>query len=298
MQIKKESFSKGVVYMLISASGLSVVGLLGKLGMNEFSVLALIFWRFLASFVLCFLFLLIKNQLTGIFEFKNIKLQLLRVLFLLGAQYSFFYYLHYNSMLNATVLLNTGPLFIPLIEKCVLGNKVGKSTWIAIVISFIGMLCVLQPDEGIFSVMSLIGLFAGLSQGSSQVVFGMSSKKEPAEISLLHLFLLCTIGTLIPYLCVPSSWVSSSEWSIVSISLIVGMGLASMCNQFSRAIAYANGSPSKLSSFFYISVILAGFFDWVIFHKTPNTLSIVGAALVFLGSAAKIYLRVLILRRK
>lgn len=296
--MKKESFSKGVVYMLISASGLAIVGLLAKIGMNEFSVLALIFWRFFASFFICFLFFLIKNQLKGFFNFKDIKLQLLRVLFLLGAQYSFFYYLHKNTLLNATVLLNTGPLFIPLIEKCILGNKVGKSTWIAIVISFIGMLCILQPDGGIFSLMSFIGLFAGISQGASQVVFGMTSKKENVEINLLHLFLLCMLATMIPYLCAPSTWLVKEELVTASVLLIIGIGIASMCNQLSRAVAYANGSPSRLSPFFYISVILAGLFDWLIFHKTPNTLSIIGAALVFLGAALKIYLRKVILRKK
>ena len=296
--MQKESFSKGVVYMLISASGLAVVGLLAKLRMEEFSVMALIFWRFLASFIFCFLFFLIKNQLKGFFNLKNIKLQLVRVFFVLGSQYSFFYYLEKNTLLNATVLLNMGPFFIPLIERCILGNKVGKSTWISIVIAFVGMLCILQPDGGIFSLMSLVGLCAGISQGASQVMFGMTSKRENSETSLLHLFLLCAVITMILYLCIPSSWTGKEEWTTASFLLMAGMGIASMCNQFSRSIAYANASPSSLSPFFYILVVLSGLFDWIIFDNTPNILSIIGAALVFLGGAVKIYLRGYILRKK
>lgn len=284
--------------MLLSASGLAVIGLFAKISMKEISVMSLIFWRFLIAFVFCFLFFLIKNQLKGIFDFRNIKLQLLRVLFLLMAQYGFFYYLHTNDLLSATVLLNTGPFFIPVIEWVILKNKVGKSTWIAVVISFIGMLCILQPDGGIISLMSLIGLFAGLSQGASQVVFGIRAKKENSESSLLHLFFLCSILTLIPYLCLPAIWITKEELTISNLLLLGGLGLASVWNQISRSIAYSNGSPSRLSPFFYFSVVLAGFFDWLIFHEVPNGLSIAGAVLVFLGGAIKIYMRAHILKNK
>ncbi len=284
--------------MLLSASGLGVIGLLAKMGMKEFSVLALLFWRFFIAFIVCIAWFSIKHPLKEMFNFKNSGLQLLRVFFLLLGQYGFFYYLEYSDLLSATVLLNTGPLFIPLIERCILKAKVGKSTWIAVVVSFIGMLCIFQPDGGIFSWISFIGLIAGMSQGASQVVFGIRVKKENPEASIVHLFFFCSIVTLIPYLSVPNIWITQEELTILNTCLLGGLAIATLWNQVSRSAAYTYGSPARLSPFLYFSVVLAGVFEWTIFHQIPNALSIIGAALVFIGGAIKIFMRKDFLQKK
>ncbi|MBS0627597.1 MAG: EamA family transporter, partial [Verrucomicrobia bacterium] len=113
--MKKESLITGILYMLASATSLSFVGLFGQLGLRSLSLESILFWRFLCSF--CFSWILLrwvvkqKGQLKPNLVLKNI----LRALFVLGSQYSFFFYIENNSLLNGTALLNTGPLFIPLI---------------------------------------------------------------------------------------------------------------------------------------------------------------------------------------
>jgi drug/metabolite transporter (DMT)-like permease len=191
-----------------------------------------------------------------------------------------------------------GPLFIPIIEWAVLRNKVGISTWVGVVVSFIGLIFVLQPDEGIFSFLSLIGLLSGLSQGASQVVFGINSKAERGDLGVLYLFLLVSIISLIPYLFIHSTWVPGQEWSHWIILLLLFIGISSTCNQMARAVAYQHGTPSRLSSFLYFSIVLAAFLDWAIYDKIPNELSIIGACLVILGGLLKIYLRAQILKNK
>jgi drug/metabolite transporter (DMT)-like permease len=56
--------------------------------------------------------------------------------------------------------LSTGHLFIPIIEWIVLKKKVRAASWLAIGISFVGVICVLQPDREIISLFSAIGLFS------------------------------------------------------------------------------------------------------------------------------------------
>src|SRR5579871_2969057 len=155
--------------MLLSAAGMSLVGLFGKFAIEDLTVPALMFFRYASTSVLLFLSLLFLGQLKGLLDFQHIKIQLLRAFFLLLAQYCFFYYLLRSNLLNASALLNTGPVFIAIIEAGVLRKKVGVSTWIAGVVSLIGAFLLLQPDVGIFSYLSLIGLLSGISQGASQV---------------------------------------------------------------------------------------------------------------------------------
>lgn len=274
--------------MLLSAAGLSFTGFFGKIAMEDFSLSALIFWRFVVAFLGCFIILGFWGKLKDLFHLGSVPLQLLRTLFLLSAQYSFLYYLQQNSLLNATVLLNTGPLFIPLIEWGILRKKVARSTWIGVIICFFGVLCILQPDRGVFSLVSMLGLFAGMSQGASQVVFGISARDARSTIGVLHLFFFCALFSLIPYLFFRETWVS--ERQNFDLVWIFCLGLASIGNQMARAAAYRNGTPSKLAAFLYFSVLLSGILDWAVFHKGPNLLSIIGASLVILGGTLKVYL--------
>ena len=285
--------------MLLSATGMSLVGLFGKIAIVDFTVPALMFWRYASTTLLLFLSLLLLGQLKGFLDFQHIKIQLARAFFLLLAQYCFFFYLLRSNLLNASALLNTGPVFIAIIEAFILRKRVGVSTWIAGAVSLAGAFLLLQPDAGIFSLISLVGLLSGISQGASQVIFGMQSeRKGPPHIGVMQLFFLCTVFSAIIFLFFPKGMESEKIFSSFDFGLIVGLATASILNQLFRAEAYAHGTPSRLSPFLYFAVLLAGVWDWVIFNDKPNLLSVCGAGLIVLGGLLKIYLRNWILKRK
>lgn len=298
MRMKSESFYKGIGYMLLSATGMSLVGLFGKLGLADFTVSALIFWRFLASFLLFFLALLATGRLEGIFDFEAVKIQVLRAFFVLSAQYCFFYYLEQNTLLNASALLNTGPIFISLIDWAILRHKVGRSSWIGCVVAFVGAIFILRPDAGIFSLVSLVGLLSGVSQGASQVVFGLAAHEKRPYIGVLHLFALCSLLSLFPFLFFHTEMVEGKQFAGFDLLWIFCIGVGSISNQLFRADAYRYSTPSRLSPFLYFTVLLAGIWDWVFFGKTPDFFSILGTVLVVLGGLIKIYLRKIILEKE
>jgi drug/metabolite transporter (DMT)-like permease len=286
--MKKEPFHTGVLYMLVSATGLTLTGFFGQFALQEMSLYAVIFWRFLSSLLLSFLLLGMMGQLHGLFEFANFKMHLLRAFFMLISQYTFYFYLEHHSLFNALVLLNTGPLFIPIFSRLFLKHKVTHSTWVGVIVSALGVLCVLQPNTEIFKLGSFMGLLAGVSQAASQIVFGINSKAERGDLSIFYLFLISTCVSFVPYALGEfqgSSFTQFNYW------LIFGLGAASLCNQLARATAYQHGSPVGLSPFLYFSILLGGFSDWLVFKTAPNFLSWIGAILVVLGGALKLYLR-------
>ncbi len=285
--------------MALSATGMSLVGLFGKFGIQDLTLTALMFWRFVSTSTLFFLVLLFLGQLKGFFAFHHLKIQMLRAFFVLLAQYCFYYYLSRNSLLNAAALLNTGPVFITIIEGGILRKKVGVSSWIGAFVSFAGALLVLQPDAGIFSTLSLIGLLAGVSQGASQVVFGLQTKEEEKiHITLIHLFFFCTALSLVPFLLFHTGMQSDKSFSSWDVGVILALGAATIFSQSFRAQAYTQGTPSRLAPFLYLAVLLAGVYDWAIFGRAPNLLASLGAALIIIGGLLKIYLRKIILERK
>ncbi|MBS0625393.1 MAG: DMT family transporter [Verrucomicrobia bacterium] len=295
--MKHESFSSGVIYMLLSATGLALTGLLGKIGLQNMDLVTLIFYRFVASFILCAIVLWIIGDFKHGFTFSNYKLHLSRAVFVIGTQYCYYYYLEQSTLMNALVLMSTSPIIIPVLERVFLRHKIGVSTWVGIAVSFIGVLFVLQPEKGLLAKTSLIGLLAGFGQAASQVVFGINSKTEKSDLGVFYLFLLCALFSTGPFIWAQETGMAvtiSGDWIYW---LPAALGFASIFNQLFRAAAYRHSTPSRLASFLYFSVVLGGIWDWLFFDKIPNTYSIIGACLVVGGGLLKIYLRALILKR-
>jgi drug/metabolite transporter (DMT)-like permease len=162
----------------------------------------------------------------------------------------------------------------------------------------VGILCVLQPGEGLISFSSLIGLFAGFSQAFSQVLFGVNAKKENAELGVLSLMGFMVLLSALPYFLIGVPTLAPNANWVWVIGIAGALGLSSVLNQLARGVAYQHGTPSRLSPFLYFSVLCAGVLDWAVFGKIPNLLSIFGAGLVILGGVLKIYLRHKILQNK
>ncbi len=59
--------------MMLSAAGMSLVGLFGKLGLHDLSVAALMFWRYASASLLLFFSLLLLGRLEGACDFGTLK---------------------------------------------------------------------------------------------------------------------------------------------------------------------------------------------------------------------------------
>lgn len=273
--------------MLLSGASLSILGLLGKIGLQHFSLPSLIFWRFFAAFLLCLIWAKKKGKVR-LLSFKQLKLNALRAILVLGSQYSYFYLAETTSLLQATIWINMGPLFVPLLEKIFLRQNIGKSTSIGLIVAFAGALCVLQPSsEEIFSLLDCTGILTGLLQAASQIVFAMGSAEEKSSLPIVYLFFFCSIFSALPYQMLAPSTVPIQAIPYSVWACILALGLASAVNQLSRAEAYQLGSPGKLAVFLYVSVPLATLWDFLLFHNQPNLLSLIGSLLVIVGGALK-----------
>lgn len=297
------SYETGVMWMILSATCLSLSFLFLQMNLvyvNYFLLLAL---RFAIPLCCVLLMILIRNQWTLLREASQLPLQLLRSLCILIAQYGIAFYLTTHSLLNATVLLNASPLFIPLIEWVFLGHRPGKSTILGALIAFFGVILVLQPDRSLFTLMSAVGLLAALSQASSQVLYGLRSKAENPLTSLFYLFLFTSLVSLIIFLLGkelqwgPLQPLSKEPDWILTITLLA-MGIVVLFNQYFRGLAYRHGRPSTLATFLYFSVFVSALLDWFVFKKTPTTPTLIGSCLIILGGIVKIVLRARILNKK
>ncbi len=287
-----EEFKKGVFFMLISSMLLSLFSLFGKFAVEDSPFFLLVFLRFLIPLILMLPYFLWSSSIKELFYTRNLKLQLLRCLCILVYQYSIFYYLMHSTLLNATVLQNTFPLFLPILEKVFFKHRFNKREILSMLICFSGVLCILQPGRGVLEGLSIVVILAPLSQAGSQVLFAHQARNENPKSTLFYLYFLTSVGTAIIYLCA-SKWmnakISFPDYTALIWANVIALGVVSIFNQYFRGKAYEHCKPSTLTPFLYFSLIFSAFLDFIIFHRLPNWISVLGAFLVIIGGLTQVY---------
>ncbi len=231
---RKEEFEKGAFFMLLSSATLSLFTLFAKFGTENTSYFLLIFLRFAIPLLMILPYIFWTISVKELFLKSNLKLQLLRSGCILIYQYAIFYYLMKTSLLDATVMQNTAPLFMPILERIFFKHPFEKKVILTIGISFLGVLCILQPNSSIFGQLSIAGFLAALGQAGSQVLFRHQAKHENQKSTLFYLYFLSSVvsgvvfifarelfgekGTLENY--TPLLWIN-----------LLGLGLATTLNQ-------------------------------------------------------------------
>lgn len=287
-----QDFMKGVAYILLSTIGISLFGLFSKFGLDDTPFFLITFLRFAIPFILLLPFSLSKYSIIQLWKATNWKIQWLRSSCVLVYQYSFFYFLNQQSLLDAAVLQNTAPLFILIFESLFHRQRLNMITLFSIGISFVGVLCILQPDFGVINRISLVGFLIPVALAGSQVIYSHQVQRSPQQSTLFFLFFLCSIFTGILYLFSGELFQASTYGhtsNFVHLWILIGMGVTSIFNQSFRGFAYRYARPSILAPFSYVALLFSGLFDWLIFNLLPNLWSGLGLGLVIMGSIVQFY---------
>ena len=209
----------------------------------------------------------------------------LRAVFGLCSFYLFIWAAGLGSLVSANVLLNTTPIFIPIIGVIVLGKNVSFQLWGAIALGFLGLLLVVQPNAALLSnPANLIGLGAGLAAAIEFLtVRHLNQTQSPLGQTLFYLL----FGSLL------TAPVALYQWQPLTIHTafyITGAAAAFLSFQFLLVKAYSYAEPHQIGVFQYSSVIFSAVIGWIFFAEIPNAIAIVGMTLITLGGALAIFL--------
>ena len=287
----KASVEKGALLMLGSSLFVALFGLFAKLGMQGSTLSIMVFFRFFIPFLLLIPYFIYKHSFHALAQEATIWMQVGRSLAVLVSQYSLFFYLTKASLINATMLWNTSPIFMPIISFLFFGERYNKWTWFSVLVGIIGVVCIIKPTGEIINPYAFFGILAGLAMSVSQVLYGQNSKTESIDVNLFYFFGFTSIFTLLILLIVEGVMKDRleidllpyfySDWHVWIYACLIAV--CTIGNQFLRGKAYKFSSPSTLGPIIYLSIIFSGIFDWVLFKETPDFLFVIGALLIILG---------------
>lgn len=285
----------GMLAMVFSAICVSLTCFLGKALSESLSLSLLVFIRFFCPLLITAwaLFTLLQSDI----KWQWTWLHVLRAAFAVLGQYCLFYTLSFHSVLMATLLFSTGPLFVPLVGFIVHRSSLDRKMLMCIMLGFFGVVCVLHPGlNGTLNWGLLLGLGAGLFNACSQVTFHkISQQQEPLQASLF-LFTFSTLFALIPMLV---SWfqhhVDHEFAYMLDSDLLLILFLFSICsmsNQMFRAKAYRWVSrPAYLAPFAYLSIPLTALLDCMAGRAIPDYWLIAGCFFIISSGCLMVYYR-------
>ncbi len=216
---------------------------------------------------------------------QALQLYLLRAVFGLCGFYLFVWAASLGSLVDATVLLNTTPVFIPLLGVLALGKQISLRLWGAIALGFAGLLLVVQPNaELLRNPANLVGLGAGFAAAVEFLtVRRIGETQTPLSQTLYYLLM----GSVLMAPIALWQWRSLTLSTLGIIAVAAGLFLTF---QLLLVQAYRFAEPHQIGVFQYSSVIFAAAIGWLFFDEIPNGIALAGMVLICAGGALSIYL--------
>jgi len=272
----KQSLMIGAVFIVLAFFANTVQSVFGKAIESEVSVEMFSWVTFLSALV-------VVTIIVALRRFRDLKTRVLPMHLLRGGTgiSGFLLFIgaaQATSLINANVLLNTTPIFIPLLAMAFLQNRINRQLWLAIALGFAGMVIIVKPSATIFTDPgNILGLMAGFV---TAIEFLAVKKLDESDSPLTQMFYFLLIGTII------CSCLVAGKFQAISMSHILIMlatGICLVLFQFLLIKAYMYAKPHEIGAFQYSSVVFAAILGWVVFKESLDTATLAGTTLVCIG---------------
>jgi len=269
----REEVRRGILYMILSVAVFALVNALVKYEEAVYPVSQVVFFR--SIFALLFSCVLVmRDGGFSILRTHRIVEHVGRGTLQFISMVCVFIAYHLMPLADAVAITFSSPLFLTLLSIPLLGEKVGRHRWGAVIVGFVGVMIMVQPGPSSFSIGSILAL-ANAALGASVTIAlrRMSLTERPATLVTYQ----AIVATGLSVLILPFGWVSltwQGALGLASIGLISGLG------QILWTQAFRMVPAAILAPFSYTTMIWSiglGFFIW---GDVPTPVLIGGACVV------------------
>ncbi len=281
---RRRALSEGVLAGTLFGTAAVLIRLL-----KDVDVFSIALWRLIIAFLALAVIIFFLRKPFG---FGLLKRNFVQVLFL-GALLGIHFVLFVSAVMdttiiNATVLVNTTPIWSLLVSVLILGIKPTRLAVSGLIVSFLGVAIIAYADVAspTFSLNlkgDLEALFAAVAE-AFYLSYGRDIRRKVPILSLmLFIYMLSTLTVLAASVMVKSAPVSFTI-SLEAILILVGLGI--LPTALAHTLYFS--SLSSLKSFetatlALLEPITATLLGVLIFAEIPNALFILGAVFVLGG---------------
>ena len=291
----KNDNPKGIILILTAMLVFAVQDSIMKYIYNSVALYEIYLIRTLVSFLIIIIFLKLLNK-PIIFKTHYPFLTLCRIILFFFGFSSFYIALTVMPLATATALFFVTPFLITIFSKFILKDQIGPRRWLAVVIGFVGVYIILNPDFDNFDYLSLTPILCAFCYSLSMIIIKITSKKDDVYSQMFQFYIGATVISVIFYFFIgdgqyntidnPAAqfifreWFSNLKFSLMYMIFLGFTAAAAFVLVFS---AYRVASPAVVSPFEYSILIWSTLSGWIFFDEIPNTNTFIGMALIVFG---------------
>ena len=260
---------------------------IGKWMVQDYSVGQLLFIRSVAALVI--LLPLIRNR-PDIWRFKvgsmtpkRRGLHLLRVMLVSAEVACFYFAVKYIPLADAFMYYLAAPIFVTALSIPLLGERVGRHRWAAILIGFVGVIIILGPGQASFTLPALIAVLGSIVLATMMVL-----TRVLKDVDGLTMITWQTLGVAIAgALTLPFFWITPT---LPDLAFLCGLGVVAMAGHFSINHAFRICEANVVAPFQYTTLLWAFILGYIVWGDVPTLQGWVGSAII-IASGLYIYVR-------
>lgn len=275
--------SKGIVFMLISALGFSLMAVSIKY-VGNIPLFEKIFFR---NFVSLFVALWSLRH-TGDFKIllgkKGNRRYLLgrSIAGLLGVIANF-YAISHLPLANANIINKLSPFVVLFFSAVFLKEKIRKIQIAGFIISFIGVILIVKPTFDFTIIPSIMALLSAIFAGMAYTFVRYLGNRNENPSTIVFVFSVISVIGMFPLMMMDFVMPNMRE-----LLILLSIGVFASFGQFGLTYAYKFSKASEVSIYNYSSIIFTIILGFLFFGEIPDMLTIIGGIIIVLV-AIKLY---------
>lgn len=281
---REDAVGKAVSWLMLGVTGGLALDLCAKQLLQGFPLPQFVFLR---SLIGLGLFLLIAPTLGGWRELatRRWRWHLLRTLLASGAMFGFFHGLAHMPLVDTLTLGFTAPLMLTALSAPLLGERVGRRRWIAVLAGFIGVVVVLRPGTGFFSWAALAVLGSAFCYaclaitarylGRTESSYALSVYVMAGPLAISGMLVLDDVAWVVP---------GRTDWLLFALA-----GACSVVAWLGIINGYRRAAPAILAPLEYTTLVggaVAGYLFW---DELPDAWVVAGATIIIASGLFVVY---------
>ena len=273
MNNKSNPYTYGIILILLTYLSFGILDTIQKTAVQYHSVFVLLFVKYTFCLIFSF-FIAKKNNVKNYYLSNNYKIQITRCVLSVCEACFFVLSFRYLALADAHTIGSLSPVLVVFFSYLILKEKINLATWVAIGISFFGVLLIMRPGLTIFNPYLFIPLLAAFFYSLFQIATRLNAQYDDNETMLFYNGL---IGVIITSILSIFFWQPLHSFSFI---FFIFLGFFFCMGLFLQIKALSITPASVLAPYNYTIIVWAIFFGLIVYKEIPDIFTIIGAIII------------------
>ena len=273
MNYKSNPYSYGIILILLTYLSFGILDTIQKTAVQYHSVFVLLFVKYTFCLIFSF-FIAKKNNVKNYYLSNNYKIQITRCILSVCEACFFVLSFRYLALAEAHTIGSLAPVLVVFFSYLILKEKINLATWVAIGISFFGVILIMRPGLTIFNPYLVIPLLAAFFYSLFQIATRLNAQYDDNETMLFYNGL---IGVIITSILSIFFWQPLHSFSFI---FFIFLGFFFCMGLFLQIKALSITPASVLAPYNYTIIVWAIFFGLIVYKEIPDIFTIIGAIII------------------